>query len=162
MSGAAHGPVGGPPVPDDVDRRQADLPPVARLATVTLILVVVGGVYLAATVNRSASLTPALVLAVAATLVLVVNVILLARIREFAWGTFRQVAGWALLAYLVIAGILEFVFVYDHTPGHELALFTAMLVLFAVDVPLLLAFSVARYQPVGPSSGDVAPASPTP
>ncbi len=160
MSGAPAGAVDGPPVPDDVDRRQADLPPVARLATATLALVVTGGIYLAATVNRSASLAPALVLAAAAALVLVVNVVLLARVPAFAWGTFRRVGGWALLAYVVIAGILEFVFLYDHTPGRHLALFTAMLVLFAVDVPLLLAFSVARYQPVDPPGDGVAPSSP--
>ena len=51
---------------------------------------------------------------------------------------FLRVLGWALLAYGVIAGILEYVFVYDHTPGRELALFSAMLVLFALDVPLML------------------------
>ena len=61
---------------------------------------------------------------------------------------FFRVLGWALLAYLVIAGILEFVFVYDRTPGRQLALFTVLLSLFATDVPVLLAFSVARYQPV--------------
>ena len=56
--------------------------------------------------------------------------------------------GWALLAYAVIAGILEYVFVYDHTPARLLILFTAMLVLFAIDVPLMLAYSVARWQPL--------------
>jgi len=30
----------------------------------------------------------------------------------------------------------------------HLALFSVMLVLFSVDVPILLGFSVARYQPV--------------
>ena len=82
-----------------------------------------------------------------------VNLILLSRIRAFAWPTFFRVFGWALLAYLVIAGILEFVFVYDHTPGGQLVLLSIMLALFAVDVPLLLAFSVARYQPVPDASG---------
>jgi hypothetical protein len=51
-----------------------------------------------------------------------------------------------LLAYFVIAGILEFVFIYDHTPAHDLALFSVLLFLFATDVPLILAFSVARWQ----------------
>jgi hypothetical protein len=51
-----------------------------------------------------------------------------------------------LLAYLTIAGILEFVFVFDHTPAHQLALFSVLLFLFATDVPLILAFSVARWQ----------------
>ncbi len=136
------------PALDEIDKRQADLPPIHQLATLTLALVVVGGIYMAAHIDHSGTLVPATVLAVAAALVLVVNAVLLARIREFAWAKFFQVFGWALLAYLVIAGILEFVFVYDHTPRRELVLFSVMLAMFAVDVPLLLGFSVARYQPV--------------
>lgn len=136
------------PEADEIDLRQAELPPVARLATVTLALIVIGGIYMAAQIGRSVTLVPPLALAVVAALLLLVNLVLLTRIREFAWEPFRRVFGWALLAYLAIAGILEFVFVYDHTPGRQLALFSAMLLLFAVDVPLILAFSVARYQPV--------------
>jgi hypothetical protein len=136
------------PEADEIDLRQAELPPVARLATVTLGLIVIGGIYMAAQIGRSVTLVPPLVLAVVAALLLLVNLVLLTRIREFAWDPFRRVFGWALLAYLTIAGILEFVFVYDHTPGRQLALFSAMLLLFAVDVPVILAFSVARYQPV--------------
>ncbi len=136
------------PALDEVDERQGDLPPVHQLATLTLALVVIGGIYMAAHIDRSGTLVPPTVLAIAAAVVLGVNVVLLARIREFAWARFFQVFGWALLAYLVIAGILEFVFVYDHTPGRQLVLFTVMLAMFAIDVPLLLGFSVARYQPV--------------
>ena len=62
---------------------------------------------------------PPLVLAIAGALVLVANVVLLARIPEFAWDKFFLVFRWTLLAYLVFAGILEFVFVYDHTPGRQ-------------------------------------------
>jgi hypothetical protein len=148
MTSAAGSPPADIGAMDEVDRRQADLPPVAKLASLTLMLVVAGGIYLAAHVGHPASLVPAIAVAVAAALVLVVNVVLLARIREFAWDTFFRVTGWALLAYLVMAGILEYVFVYDHTPHRQLMLFTAMLVMFAVDVPLLLGFSVARYQPI--------------
>jgi drug/metabolite transporter (DMT)-like permease len=137
---------------DDVDRRQAGLPPVARLATLTLALTVAGGIVMASNYGHSPSLMLPTALAIAGTVVLVVNVILLSRIKGFAWDTFFRVFGWALLAYLVIAGILEFVFAFDHTPAKELGLFSAMLALFAVDVPLLLAFSVARYQPA-PSAG---------
>jgi hypothetical protein len=136
------------PGPDEIDKRQSDLPPVARLATVTLALAIIGGIYMAAGYDHSASLLPPVILAVAAAVVLLVNVVLLARIKEFDWATFFRVLGWALLAYVTIAGILEFVFIYDHTPAKQLALFTVMLVMFAIDVPLLLAFSVARYQPV--------------
>jgi hypothetical protein len=62
---------------------------------------------------------------------------------------FFRVGGWALLAYGVIAGMLEFIFVFDHTRGGSLVVFTLSLLVFALDVPLLLAFSVARYQEVG-------------
>jgi len=141
VAGAVH------PDADEVDLRQAGLPPVARLATATLALVVIGGIYMAAQIDRSVTLVPPLALAIAAAMVLLVNVVLLSRIKEFAWETFFRVFGWTLLAYLAIAGILEYVFVYDHTPGRQLALFSAMLFIFAVDVPLLLGFSVARYQP---------------
>lgn len=57
-----------------------------------------------------------------------------------------------LLAYGVIAGMLEYVFIDDGTGGAMLALLTVSLVLFAVDIPVLLAFSVARFQPGRPAS----------
>jgi hypothetical protein len=46
----------------------------------------------------------------------------------------------------VIAGMLEYVFVYDHTRGTQLLILSLMLAVFAVDIPLLLGFSVARFQ----------------
>jgi len=146
------------PEPDEIDLRQAALPPVARLATLTLALVIAGGVLMAAQIGKSHSLVAPVVLTVAAGLVLVTNLVLLSRIGSFAWETFFRVFGWALLAYLVFAGILEFVFVYDHTPGSQLVIFSVMLAMFAVDVPLLLAFSVARYQPAPDGRGGLEPA----
>lgn len=150
-TGPDHPPAGGrmpplvlaPGVPD-----QSSLPPVTALSITTLVLVLVGGIYLAAYLPRHAPLGPAVGLVAAAAVVMAGNVVGVARTRPFPWATFRQVAGWALLAYLVIAGILEFVFVHDGTRGAMLTLMTAMLAVFAVDVPLLLGFSVARYQPV--------------
>ncbi len=134
--------------PDAEDLRQADLPPVIPIAIVTLALIVSGGIIVAAQYGRPARLTiPTVLLGVAAVLLLV-NAVLLARIKEFAWPVFFRVIGWAMLAYAVIAGILEYVFVYDHTPARLLTLFSALLLLFAVDVPLMLSYSVARWQPV--------------
>jgi hypothetical protein len=46
----------------------------------------------------------------------------------------------------VIAGMIEFAFVYDHTRGAQLAVMSAMLALFMLNVPVLIAFTVARYQ----------------
>ena len=136
------------PEPDEVDLQQSGLPPVARLATLTLALVVAGGIWMAAHYDHHTTLVPAVVLATAGGIVLLVNVVLLWRIPSFAWDVFFRVFGWALLAYLVIAGILEYVFIFDHTPSPQLTLFSVMLALFAVNVPMLLAFSVARYQPL--------------
>jgi hypothetical protein len=132
--------------PDEADRRQRNFPPVARLGTLTLALTVAGGVVMAANYGKAPSLVAPIALTAAAGAVLIVNVILLARAKEFAWTPFFRVLGWTLLAYLTIAGILEFVFVFDHTPAHQLALFSVLLFLFATDVPLVLAFSVARWQ----------------
>ena len=148
--------------PDEADLRQAGLPPVARLGALTLALIVAGGVVMAAQYGGASSLSLPTALAVAAGLVLLGNVLLLARVRAFAWSVFLRVLGWAVLAYLVVARILAFVFIYDHMPGHQLALFSVFLFLFAADVPLILAFSVARWQPppdaatvqrVGPDGG---------
>jgi hypothetical protein len=75
----------------------------------------------------------------------VAAITMLVRIKPFAWATFFLVAKWAFVAYLVIAGILAFVFIFDHTSGATLAVLLATLVVFAVDVPMVIAFTVARY-----------------
>lgn len=122
------------------------LPPITALSMAVLALVMSGGIYLAAFLPRRPSLTPAIALLVAAAALLLVNVGLVARLQEFAWGRFWQVAGWAMLAYVVIAGMIEYAFVYDGTSGSTLAVMTGMIVVFAVNIPLLLGFSVARYE----------------
>jgi hypothetical protein len=133
--------------PDAEDIRQADYPPVMPIAIATLILIVTGGVVVAAQYGRQPHLVIPTILLGAAAALLIVNVVLVSRIREFARPVFFRVLGWALLAYLVIAGILEYVFIFDHTPGRVLALFSGLLLVFALDVPLMLAYSVARWQP---------------
>jgi peptidoglycan/LPS O-acetylase OafA/YrhL len=125
------------------------LPPVAELAVVVLGLVVIGGIYLAAHLPRHAPRALPIGLLVAACALLFGNAVALSRVRDFAGDRFFQVGGWALLAYVVIAGMLEYVFVLDQTRGAQLVVLTLMLIVFAVDVPMLFAFSVARYQPAG-------------
>jgi hypothetical protein len=147
VSGARTTQAGPPGAPPDEDEERT-LPPVVQLGVSALALVVITGVYLAAEAERNPSLVlPIVLLAVAAALVLTAAV-LLARVRDFAWGKFRMVFGWAFLEYLVIAGMLMYIFVRDGTPGGTLALFVVGLVIFAIDIPMVFAFSVARYQPV--------------
>lgn len=122
------------------------LPPVQQIAVATLVLIVIGGIYTASHLPRHVPQGPTIALLAAACVLLAVNISLLARIENFAWSSFRLVAGWVFAAYIVIAGMLEYVFVYDHTRGSQLVILTAMLAVFAVNIPLLLGFSVARFQ----------------
>jgi hypothetical protein len=120
-------------------------PPVAELAVVSLALVVIGGVLMASYVPRRPPLGgPAGVAAVSAVLV-AGSVLLLARLRPFAWDRFFLVFRWALLAYAISAAMIAFAFIRDHTRGAPLALVLVMLVIYTLDVPLIIAFTVARY-----------------
>jgi hypothetical protein len=121
------------------------LPPVDVLAVVSVALMLIGGVYLAAHLPGHPGLAVPVASVAAGALLTAVDLALLSRVRPFAWPVFFLVFRWALVAYLVIAGLLGFVFVRDHTPAATLAVLVATLAVFAVDVPLILAFTVARY-----------------
>jgi hypothetical protein len=108
-------------------------------------LIIVGGITLASRLPHPAPLPLLIALLAAAAVLVLIDAVLLARLRDFAWPLFFQVAGWSLLAYSVMYGILEFTFVYDHVTGSTLAVMTLMLVVIAIDIPLLFGFSVARY-----------------
>jgi hypothetical protein len=120
-------------------------PPVTELAMVSLGLIVAGGIYLSAHLPEHVSLTPAIVLLAASALLLVVNLVLLSRVRQFDWPRFYEVAKWSLLAYVVIAGMIEYVFLRNHLKGGPLVVLTLSLVIFAVHVPALVGFTVARF-----------------
>ena len=106
------------------------LPPVIQLAVGSMILVVIGGIYVAAYLPAMPSLVVPGVLLGLSALLLVVTVATLARIGTFAWQRFFQVGRWALLAYLIIAGMLELVFALDGTPGTMLVFLTLMLAIY--------------------------------
>jgi hypothetical protein len=121
------------------------LPPVTQLGMLSLALVLVAGIYLSAHLPEHVSLGPAVALLAASALVLAGNVLALARVHGFAWGRFFAVARWALLAYLLIAAMIEYVFLRNHTSGGALVVLTLSLVVFAVNVPVLIGFTVARF-----------------
>lgn len=126
-------------------------PPVAELATVSLALVVVGGVFMAAYFPTRPPLALPIALVALSALLLGSASVLLVRWRGFAWPTFSLVGRWALLAYVISAGMIEFSFVRNHASGGPLLVVSLMLVLFAVDVPLIIAVTVARYQSSHPA-----------
>jgi hypothetical protein len=121
-------------------------PPVTGLGMASIALVAGGVIDVAAYLPQRAPLALPIVLLVAAVAVLATSVVLLFRQKDFAWWRFWPVAGWTLLAYVVIAGMIEYAFVYDHTHGTPLVLLTLLLATFTLNVPILLAFTVARFQ----------------
>jgi hypothetical protein len=120
-------------------------PPVTELGMASLALIVAGGIYLASHIPNHVPLAPAIVLLAVSALLLVINMILLSRVKEFDWERFFQVAKWSLLAYVVIAGMIEYVFLRNHTRGGPLVILTLSLVIFAIHVPILVGFTVARF-----------------
>jgi len=122
------------------------LPPVTGLAMASLALIIIGGIYLAAHLPQQVPLMPAVVLLAASALLLAVNLALLARAQGFAWRRFFAVGRWALLAYLVTAGLIEFAFLRDGMHGGILVVLTLSIIVYAIHVPVLIAFTVARYE----------------
>lgn len=124
---------------------QRRLPPVTEVGMLSLALIVAAGIYLSAHIPNHVSLTPAVILLCASALLLAGNLASLARVQGFAWPRFFAIARWALLAYVIVAGMIEYAFLRDHLSGGPLVVLTLSLVVFAVHVPVLIAFTVARF-----------------
>jgi hypothetical protein len=125
------------------------LPPVTQLGMASLALIVAGGIYLSAHLPNHVPLAPAVVLLALSALVLATNLIALSRVQDFAWPRFFEVGRWALLAYLITAGLIEYAFVRNHLSGAPLVVLSLSLLVYAVHVPVLIAFTVARYDDTG-------------
>jgi hypothetical protein len=121
------------------------LPPVTELGMTSLALIVVGGIYLSSHLPRHVPLGPAVALLIASVVVMAVNMALLRRVEGFAWGRFGLVFKWSLVAYAITAGLILYAFVHDHVHGGALVVLTLSLLVYAVQVPMLIAFTVARY-----------------
>ena len=121
------------------------LPPVTELGMAALALIVAGGIYLSAHLPEHVPLAPAVILLAASALVLAGILFTLSRTEGFAWERFLQVARLALLAYAVIAGMIEYAFVRNHLRGGALVVLTLSLVVYASTVATLIAFTVARF-----------------
>jgi hypothetical protein len=91
------------------------------------------------------SLGPAVILLALSAVLMAYNLFSITRVKGFAWDRFFEVAKWSLLAYVVTAGLIEFVFVHNHVSGGTLVVLTLSLAVYAVHVPVLMGFTVARY-----------------
>jgi len=121
-------------------------PPVTQLGMFSLALIVAGGIYLSSHIPQHVPLGPAIALLVASTIVLAINLAWLSRVADFPWERFFQVGRWSLLAYLFTAGMIEYAFLRDHLSGGPLVILTLSLIVYALQVPTLIGFTVARYE----------------
>ena len=124
------------------------LPPVTELGVASMALIVAGGIWIVSHLPNHVPLGPAWALLAASAALMAANLISLWRAPAFNWPVFLGVARWALLAYAITAGMLEFVFVNDGTRGGQLVVLSLSLLVYAVHVPLLIGFTVARFQPL--------------
>lgn len=152
MSAAATGPDGaGAASPAGVEAvaggapLEPSLPPVTAIGMTSLALIVAGGIYLASHLPNDVPLAPAVVLLVVSALLLVANLLALSRAEGFHWARFFEVGKWALLAYAITAGLIEYAFLRNGLSGGPLVVLTLSIVVYAVHVPVLIAFTVARY-----------------
>ena len=121
------------------------LPPVTQLGMASLALIVAGGLYLSAHLPNHVPLGPAVALLAASAALMAANLLALSRVEGFNWTRFAQVGKWALLGYAITAGMIEYAFLRDHVSGGPLVVLTLSLIVYAVHVPMLIAFTVARY-----------------
>ena len=130
------------------------LPPVTEIGMVSLALIVAGGIYLSAHLPRHVPLAPAVALLSVSAVLLLGNLLSLSRVQGFPWRRFVEIARWALLAYGLSAGLIEYAFLRDHLSGGPLVVLTLSLLVYAVHVPMLIGFTVARYhEPASGASG---------
>lgn len=128
--------------------RPADIqrPPIWECGVAALALVAISVIYLAAYIPGTPNTLPAWIMLGVASALVATELVLIGSLSQFARGEFHRVTGWSLAAYVVIGGMIEYVFLRNHTRGVELGLLTWGLALFVLNVPLILGFGVARYQ----------------
>ena len=122
-------------------------PKAVELVSLSLACSMVGGIWLGSHASPKAehSLTLPTALLIAGGVLMVVGVAMVARVKGFAWNTWMRVAKWALLAYVIESGMILYAFVHNDVRGSTLAVVIGLIALFAIEVPFLIATTVARY-----------------
>jgi hypothetical protein len=83
---------------------------------------------------------------IASGLLWVAGLALLLRLQRFAWSLFFAVARWISVLTVLFAGMAVYVFIADGTSGGTLAVMVTVLVLAAINIPIVVGFSVARHE----------------
>jgi hypothetical protein len=122
------------------------LPPVVEVTVGALVLAIVGGIYMASYFPHRPPLGIPIGLLVAGALLLGAGCGMLVRIQDFGWRSFRLVGFWTLIAYILQGGMIGYAFVHNGASGAPLVVIMLLLVIFATGVPLIVSFTVGRYQ----------------
>jgi hypothetical protein len=131
-------------------------PPFTEVGMLSLALVVIGGIYLSAHIPQHVPLGLPTALLIASAALVAANMLVLTRVPGFAWSRFFQVGKWALAAYLFTAALIEYAFLRNHLSGGPLVILTLSLLVYAVQVPAMIAFTVARYDVPAGADGSLA------
>jgi hypothetical protein len=129
---------------------ERSVPPVVIVAMAALTLAITGGILVVAQIGEEPRLAVPTLFVVGAAVLEIAAVVMSATVRPFAWARFFLVFRWALLAYALQSAVIAWSFVINDVPGRPLAVLLVGLVVFATIVPLMIAFTVARYQSVEP------------
>jgi hypothetical protein len=145
-TGQGHGPGSGGPPTEAFWLGDTTRSPVTICIVGAIVASFVAVGFLAAYLPRTAPLGPPIGLLVASGVLTFAGAALLRARPGFAWSVFWSIARWVVLVTLVFAAMAEYVFAYDKTTGAPLVIMTVVLALAAVDVPIVVAFSVARHE----------------
>ncbi len=121
------------------------LPPVDLLAMLSLGLIVIGGIFMASNVPKTPSLVLPWTLFAVSAAIFLWNMFSLRVLDASERARFIQYGKWGLLAYIIEGGFLMYVFITDGVRGGSLAVLLGMLLLFMLNVPLLIAFTVVKF-----------------
>lgn len=77
-------------------------------------------------------------------MLLLSNLWLLGKVRDYPWNTFSRFASVALIGYLVRTGLIGYAFVQSPVSGSSKLLFVGALALYASEVPVLIGATVAK------------------
>jgi len=122
-------------------------PPCDMVCVGIMALVLATAVYLIGFLPHKPTLVPAwIMLGIAVVLLLAVVILLFSNKDTINFHMFGKVFKWMLLAYVVISGMLGSIVFVNRMPADIVATAVVAMVLFAIDIPLLVAFTVAKYQ----------------
>jgi len=101
----------------ELTRINRHLPPIVQLAAGSLAAAVIGGIYMASYFPSRPPLGLPITLLIVGLLLLGTALIMLARIGDFGWRSFRVVGFWTLAAYILQAGMIGYAFVHNGASG---------------------------------------------